>query len=244
VYVHTCIVCYPCGVTINDDDEKAKTTIYRPSSAFKGLLGARAEMTSRPLHPSIVHPSLSPDAKIASDLYGIMAVPYHRHACRSTKTHVDYKSETLQNRCSTPVLLANETEFIHWKCAGFYSVHSTGDIDTRIWRIYDHVTASWGSSKVTAQSDTRTNAAKRVTTYIAIVFMPPPAHVGERGNIKSGCDVCGSVCLSVILCVMTLVYVVSPQWLQLETSNFARGGLRPPDNPLPSLPPLFLSKVR
>jgi len=45
--------------------------------------------------------------------------------------------------------------------------------------------------------------------------MLPPTYIGEGGNIKSGCDVCDSV----ILTVITLVF---PERLKLKTSNFVR----------------------
>jgi len=34
-------------------------------------------------------------------------------------------------------------------------------------------------------------------THLRRLFMPPTAYIGEGGNIKSGCDVCGSITQSV-----------------------------------------------
>lgn len=48
--------------------------------------------------------------------------------------------------------------------------------------------------------------------------MHPPASIGEGGNIESSRDVCGSVSLS----VCDRLFLVSPERLKLEISNFVR----------------------
>jgi len=39
--------------------------------------------------------------------------------------------------------------------------------------------------------------------YVAAIVMPLLAYTGEGGNMQSGCDVCGSVCLCFMIMSMT-----------------------------------------
>jgi len=76
VYVHICIVCYPCGVTINDDDDDDYTCTLSP-------LEKCAVVSTRASHPSFdlmtsgsTHAYYSACHGLATDLVFIAQVVY------------------------------------------------------------------------------------------------------------------------------------------------------------------------